>query len=143
MYESVRIRGTTQLAAACDGALERASPPCAIDRRVGVSIEQTERDLRARAPQGDAERLAALIHDARDAGLGVGRSDDVAPIDPRMSCGPASHALGGDRRIAHGARYSDVARGGARVSRTMEKPLNPCARIATFQTLLRARDDSP
>src|SRR6476661_4472382 len=48
MHEAIRIRGASELAAPCDGALECASPPRTINCRVGIAIEEAERDLGAR-----------------------------------------------------------------------------------------------
>ena len=55
--------GVVDCRASRDGACKRGVPPRIVDRCVRVAIEQAERDLGARAPERDAERLTALIGD--------------------------------------------------------------------------------
>ena len=98
-------------------------------RRVGIAIEEAERDLGARAPECDAERFAALVHDARRRRRSSsGGVDDVAAIDPRMSRGPSSCSLAWrpSRCAWRKVQRARVRRDVERVRRARcDKPLNP------------------
>ena len=116
VHESERVRFVLEAGSARDGALELAPPPRCIDGDVGVAFDQPERDLRARAPEGGAEPLTALIGDMDSPGVCIGPLQHVAAEDPRMAIGPTSSSLVGDdgglhQRKLNGALVSCFDRG--------------------------------
>ena len=102
--ETICVRFACQRAAALDGAPDLSPPPCCVDAGVRIAVEHSKRDLRARAPQGDAERFAALVVHAHGAGVTRRAFDDVATVDPWMACVPPARPLRRHDCCEHAAR---------------------------------------
>src|SRR5687767_13839160 len=81
-------RGTSR-----DRVLQSRMPPRGIDLGAGRSIEQSQGNLRLRAPERPAEWSAGAVFHHGHAGLSVGAPDDVAAVDPWMAVRPPTRTL--------------------------------------------------
>ena len=104
MDQSVGGGVVVKWSAPSDRACDPRAPLLAVDGSVGVGIDEAEGDLGLGAPERDAYRSVPVIEDAHGSGGSARRLDDVAPVDPGVSVGPALGALGGDDG-GHVGRY--------------------------------------
>ena len=101
VHESVGVGLGLQSGATGDRALDPGAPPSRVERCVGIAVEQAKRNLRASAPECDAQGLATLIADANGARVSVRTLDHIAPEDPWMTSVPSLRASGRHDRCEH------------------------------------------
>src|SRR5256714_139821 len=106
VYQSHRVGVVFEWNAASDRRSDSLVPPGLIDHRVRVLIQQAEGNLRQRAPQSPAEWLAAIVMNKHSSGVHHRPLRDVAAINPRVACQPATRALGAHASNSHASIYS-------------------------------------
>src|SRR6266404_3075387 len=76
-------------------------PPRLVDNRVGIAIEQPQRDLRERTPESPPDWLAATVVNENRAGVHHWPLRHVRAIDPGMPAHPTPCTFGIHARNSH------------------------------------------
>src|SRR5206468_11256572 len=81
-------------------------PPRLIDDCFGITVEQTQRDLRERAPKRPAEGFAAIVVNEYCAGVHQRSFGDVRAVNPRVSVQPAAGSFNIYSGYSHSCKLS-------------------------------------
>ena len=68
-------------------------PPRLVDDRIGIAIEEPQRDLREWTPQRPSEWFAAIVVNENRPGVHHWAFRDIRPVNPRMAGSPAAGAF--------------------------------------------------
>jgi hypothetical protein len=85
MNDTIRIRYRLQPNPATHCPLDAVAPPFGIYLDVRVGFDESERDLRARAPECPAEGPIATITNENDTRFGCGTLGDITSVNPRVA----------------------------------------------------------
>src|SRR5438552_10364838 len=106
MHETQCVGVILELNAHRDRGRNSLVPPRLIDDRFGITVEQTQRDLREGAPKRPAEAFAAIVVNEYCAGVHQRSFGDVRTVNPWVSVQPAAGSLDVHSGYGHARKLS-------------------------------------